>query len=175
MVEELELKRLSAEDEGAFFEGLKAFENEDLSWFTFDWKEGMRFPELLERLQKNEKGEELPEGFVPNTMFYAFVGDKIVGRLHIRHHLTETLEFRGGHLGYAVAPGYRGKGLGAQILQLGLNECQKLGLQKVLITCGDKNIPSWKAIERVGGRDYTLSIDLEARENLRRYWLKLDS
>lgn len=131
-------------------------------------------PELLERLKKNEKGEDLPEGFVPNTMFYAFVGNKIVGRLHIRHHLSEALEFRGGHLGYAVAPAYRGKGHGTQILKHGLRECQNLGLEKVLITCGDKNIRSWKTIERAGGRDYTLSRDLEARENLRRYWLTLE-
>jgi predicted acetyltransferase len=173
MATKLTLRRLSEYDELPFFQGLKAFEGEDLDWYTFDWKEGMSFSELLDRLEKNEKGAELPSGFVPNTMLYGFVEDKIVGRLHIRHKLNDHLRFRGGHLGYAVAPNSRGQGYATEMLQQGLKECHGLGLEKVLITCGDKNRPSWKVIENVGAYDYTLSIDLEARENLRRYWINL--
>ena len=175
MAKKLILRRLCQHDEASFFEGLKAFDGEDLDWYTFDWKEGMDFSGLLSRLDKNERGVNLPSGFVPNSMLYGFVEDKIVGRLHIRHKLNDNLRFRGGHLGYAVAPSSRGQGHATQMLREGLEECQKIGLQRVLITCGDKNRPSWKVIENVGGRDYTLSIDLDARENLRRYWIDLSS
>ncbi len=37
------------------------------------------------------------------------------------------------------------------MLRLGLFEAQKLGLQKVLITCHEDNIPSAKVIENNGG------------------------
>lgn len=171
MVGKLQLRRLCADDEQAFFNGLEAFKGEELDWYTFDWSEGMSFSKLLERLRKNQNGEDLPRGFIPNTMFYGFVDAQIVGRLHVRHKLTDNLKLRGGHLGYAVAPGLRGQGYATQMLMAGLEECKKLGIEDVLITCGDNNIPSWKVIEKAGGLDYTLSIDLCGRENLRRYWL----
>src|SRR5438876_674627 len=42
-------------------------------------------------------------------------------------------------------------GYGMLICRLALDEAQKLGLDRVLLTCADDNVGSWKVIERNGG------------------------
>lgn len=163
------LRRLTMADEMAFFEGLKKWEGEDLSWYTFDWREGVKFRDHLERLDKNEKGLDLPEGFVPSTMLYGFVDGEIVGRVSIRHQLNKFLEQRGGHIGYAVAPVFRGKGLASEMVSQSFETCRQLGLNALLVTCGDDNIASWKIIERIGGRKIEVVWDSQENEYMRKY------
>jgi len=58
----------------------------------------------------------------------------------------------GGNLGYYIRPSARNKGYGTKILELALVKAKKLGLQKVLITCDESNIPSKKIIEKNKGQ-----------------------
>ena len=45
------------------------------------------------------------------------------------------------------SPSYRMKGYGTHCLHLALKECEKLGLDTVLITCDEKNVGSARVIE----------------------------
>ena len=56
-----------------------------------------------------------------------------------------------GHIGYSVHPNKRRQGYATKQLQFALDEAEKLGLQKVLITCDKANIASAKTIQKVGG------------------------
>ena len=150
-VSELFLRELTEGDAAAFVQGANQWPEEDLVWYAFDWRPGQSFVGYLERLQKNSAGFDLPDGFVPNTMIYAFVEGQIVGRVHIRHHLNEALKRRGGHVGYAVAPSFRGQGYAKRMLKLAVPICERLGIHDVMLTCGDENVASYRVIEACGG------------------------
>ena len=55
----LTLRKLTAQDEKAFFEGMKAWEGESLSWYSFAWKEGMTYSEMLTLLENESAGINL--------------------------------------------------------------------------------------------------------------------
>ncbi len=167
----LHLRILTPTDGSAFFQGLKEFEGDDLAWYTFIWKPGMLYSDMLDRLRKDSAGEDLAPGRVAHTMLYAFVDDCIVGRLSVRHELNERLRHRGGHIGYAVAKRFRRKGYATEIVRQGLIFCAKLGIHPIMVTCGDTNTPSWKIIERFGGKLQDTIWDEEDKEMTRRYWI----
>ncbi len=97
------------------------------------------------------RGIGLKEGYVPQTIYWFYVDDRPVGFLKLRHALTDYLKNHGGHIGYGVAPKERGKGFGAKMLELGLVEARKLGINKILITCNSDNLASQRVAEKNGG------------------------
>jgi predicted acetyltransferase len=175
MAEALVLRELTAApaDETAFFAGMKAWEGEAPDWYTFSWKTGMSYAEMLEILRKEAAGIDLAPGRVPHTMFYAFVDGQIIGRLSVRHELNDYLRQRGGHFGYAVAPAFRRRGYATEIVRQGLGHCRRLGIREALVTCADSNTPSWKIIERFGGILQDRVFDEGHGEMIRRYRLAL--
>lgn len=171
---ELVLRRLTEADEALFLEGAKLWDGHPRDWYTFAWKPGVPFGQMLAEIENDSKGVGLPPNRVPATMLYAFIGDVIVGRLHIRHRLNEALTRRGGHIGYAVAPAFRGRKIATNIMAQGLEFCRKnLGLDKILVTCADTNVPSWKIIENFGGVLENKFFDDEDQATIRRYSINL--
>lgn len=167
------LRKLTAADEAAFVEGAKLWDGHSLSWYSFDWKPGQSYAEMLQTLERSARGEGLPEGRVPATMLYGFLGEVVIGRLHVRHQLNEGLLRRGGHIGYSVAPAFRGRKFASQMMEQGLAFCRQLGIDKVLLTCADKNEASWKIIENFGGVLENKFFDEDDQETIRRYWIPL--
>ena len=109
------------------------------------------FPVFRKKIMDNRKGINLYKGRVPATLYWAVVGDKVVGRLDLRHYLNKRLAKIGGHIGYSVSPSERGKGYATEMLRLGLKEARKLGIKKALVTCDETNHPSRRVIEKNGG------------------------
>ncbi len=169
----LKLRELSLKDEQAFMNGLKDWEGESLSWYTFDWKPGVLFSEHLDRLKKNKRGVETPKAHVPSTMLYGFVVGEIVGRVNVRHVLNEELNKRGGHIGYAVSQKHRKKGYALEMVKQSLSICKTLGIERLLVTCARANIPSWKIIESIGGELEAEVYDDIGKEIIRKYWVGL--
>ena len=167
------LRFLEDGDEAAFLEGLKAWDGDDASWHSFCWKEGMAYPEMMRILRDERAGRNLRPDRVPHTMLYGFVGGQIIGRLSVRHTLNEQLRYRGGHIGYAVAPPFRRRGYAKEMVRQGLNYCRGLGLAKIMVTCADDNEPSWKVIEAFGGKLEDKVWDNVDNETIRRYWIDL--
>ena len=169
----LDLRTLDDSDESAFLAGLRAWDGDDPSWHSFLWGDGLGWREMLEILEREQRGVGLAPGRVPHTMLYAFVDGQIVGRCSVRHALNDHLRHRGGHIGYAVAPPFRQRGHAGEILHQGLAYCRDvLGLPSVLLTCDDDNAASWRTIERAGGRLAGTALD-ESGVKFRRYWIEL--
>ena len=96
--------------------------------------------------------------------------NRMIGIINIRHELTDYLLKVGGHIGYSIHPDFWGQGYGSEQLVLALRECQKLGIQDVLITCDKNNPASAKVIIKNGG---TLENEVQEGEKIiQRYWIK---
>lgn len=98
------------------------------------------------------RGEGLQPGWVPCTTLFWREEQALRGVLNIRHSLTDSLRNLGGHIGYAVAPSHRRKGVASAMLAAALDEARALGIEEALLTCDADNIGSRKTIERNGGR-----------------------
>ena len=111
--------------------------------------------------------------YVPSSLYYAYDEERdiMVGAVNIRHYLNENLLFDGGHIGDGVRPSERRKGYATKIISLALEECKKLGIDKVLITCNKDNIGSKKSIINNGGVLENEVIDSEGIV-VQRYWIE---
>ena len=65
-----------------------------------------------------EKGIDLADGWVPETDFFLWDDEKIVGLFRVRHYLTPALANGGGHIGYGIKKEFRGKGYASEGLRL---------------------------------------------------------
>ena len=72
------------------------------------------------------EGKNLPEGYVPETFFFLWDNDTIVGQFRIRHYLCDSLRTGAGHIGYFIAKPYRGKGYGTEGLRMTLEEAHRI-------------------------------------------------
>lgn len=116
-------------------------------------------------------GEAVPK--VPFSVHWLVEGATFIGEASIRHRLNPHLAREGGHIGYGIRPRRQRRGYGRMILALALEECRRLGLDRVLVTCQDDNIPSARIIEANGGRLEGMGLGPWSLEPVRRYWIDL--
>jgi len=93
------------------------------------------------------------------------------GELRLRHYLNPALEQEGGHIGYTIRPSSRGRGMGKELLRLGLLEARAMGIGCVLVTCDDDNPASIGVIEANGGREFEAGVSQWSGKAIRRYWI----
>lgn len=99
--------------------------------------------------------------------------NKIVGIIDLRHHINHPILGEwGGHIGYCVRPDERRKGYAKEMLRLNLENCRRLGLEKVMISCHAGNIASERTILTNGGFFERLTNDDDGRA-VKRYWITL--
>jgi len=139
--------------EQSFMTLLSDFQENDPENAEFYSEAGVCFSHYVSTLDDHSKGINLPKFYVPCSHFWLITDeDEVAGVIRIRHRIdNEFLSLEAGHIGYDIAPAYRGKGLGTLMLRLALKEANKLGLDKVLITADEDNIASRKVIEANGG------------------------
>jgi predicted acetyltransferase len=137
----------------SFLQALKEYQVEGLANYV-DLDEAVLqvdFDGYVQKLRDEAVGENLPDGYVPHTLFWLVDGDEYLGRVDIRHTLNEFLKKEGGHIGYDIRPSQRRKGYGTLALKLGLEKAYDLGVKKVLVTCDVTNVGSNKIIVENGG------------------------
>lgn len=124
-------------------------------------------------LENLEIKEETPDGRVPDTTLFCLDRDRniFVGAVNIRHYLNEGLLATGGHIGDGIRPSERRKGYATAMIWLALDECRKLGIDRVLMCCDKDNVGSAKSIIRNGG---VLENEVEEDGGItQRYWIQL--
>lgn len=97
---------------------------------------------VIPKLLKNSEGLELPEGYVPDTYFFLWNDNKIVGLFKIRHYLNDFLKKGAGHIGYEILPEYRGKGFAKQGLILAIEKCKVIIREEEIYLSVHKNNPA---------------------------------
>lgn len=111
------------------------------------------FDKALYRMVEWSKGIGLPEGYVPETTLFVWNDMKIIGQARVRHFLNESLREGSGHIGYWIAPEYRGKGYGTETLRLVLQYAENVIPETEYYLRADKdNAASVRIMLKNGGR-----------------------
>lgn len=112
---EWEFVRNMPEDENGFTNSYHGISKQDF------------ITKVLPGMAKHEKGEDMPDWMVPETILYLWQDETIVGQFRIRHYLNDALRIGAGHIGYFIAKDYRSKGFATEGLR------QTLGVARTII------------------------------------------
>lgn len=125
------------------------------------------FPSYLQKKVNVSKGINLHPNQVPQTIYWLYVGGKLVGMGKLHDYLNDDLRKSGGHIGYAIRLSERGKGYGNLILREILKKSKEKCILEALLTCSEDNTPSRKVIEANGGQ-----LEDITEQSKCRYWIR---
>jgi predicted acetyltransferase len=163
----------STTHESAFVAMVTDFETYDAENAGFYAAAKQDFARYVQNLLNEERGINLKEGWVPCTHRWLLErSGAVVGVTRLRHRIDNAfLENEGGHIGYRVAPSWRGKGYGHLALQVALREAQRLRIDRVLLFTDECNAASRRVIERHGGELEAVAFSKHWNQRVCRYWI----
>ena len=170
-VEPVELVRPTTDLAASWWAMVDAFAGEEIHGSGLRPGEGdtlrdpHRFGLWVEWLVDQEGPHGWSPGRVPSSYRWIVLGERVVGTIAVRHALNEGLVVRGGHVGYAVEPGSRRRGVASSALRSALGIAARRGLGAVLVTCEVGNLASARTIVGAGGRPAGI------RDGSARYWV----
>ena len=101
----------------------------------------------IRMMQESGRGINLRPGRVPQTYFFLWDDDKIVGLFKVRHYLNRALRSGSGHIGFGIIDEYRGQHYASKGLALALEKARELVREDtVYMSCFRYNTPSLKAM-----------------------------
>lgn len=124
----LELRKMNLKDIKEQWEYVTALPKDEngltnpYEGITFEEYEAAVLPELM----MHENSVDMPEWFVPETYYYLWDDEVLVGEYRIRHYLTEALKIGAGHIGYSIKKEYRGRGYGTKGLAMVLDIAREI-------------------------------------------------
>ena len=147
-------------------------EKDEFNFLLSDYVQDEDFAPYLERVAAFKDVATVPEGKVVSTFLVAVVDGKIAGRISIRHSLNDFLALTGGHIGYGVAPEFRGQGVATYMLKYGLEFLKGIGVERCFISCLPHNDHSRRTIEKCGGEFAGIVADtFNGGKEYRTYWI----
>jgi len=161
-----ELRQLSIHDGKAVYDFLQTLPDENgyhNSAYQLSYDDYVAW---LQKMDDYAHGRHMPDWMVPSSEYWFLVDDQIVGNIRLRHYLNDALRKGGGHIGYAIAPAYRGKGYAKLMLKEMLKVAKAFPIDQVLLVTDIDNIASRKTMEACGG-----ILEKEAN-NYAYYWIK---
>ena len=147
----MELRKINAEDAYAQWQYTTKLP-EDENGLTNDFF-GVSFEEyketVLPKIISYEHPVNMPDWFVPETFYYLWDNDCLVGEFRIRHYLTDALRNGAGHIGYSIGKEYRKKGYGTEGLRLTLEIARKIVPEdEIYLRLLKSNVASLKVMEK---------------------------
>lgn len=145
----LKLRKMNYEDAEAQWKYVTALPRDE-NGLTNPY-EGIAFAEyrdiVLPKLMMHEHPVNMPDWFVPETFYYLWDDDTLVGEFRIRHYLTDALKEGAGHIGYSIHKYFRGRGYGTKGLALTLGVARKIVPEnEIYLRVLKTNIPSFKVM-----------------------------
>lgn len=124
----LYLKEMNLEDAEKEYEYITALPADETGFVNNHYGVGREefMSDVLPELLNSSKGIELPEGYVPETDFFLWNDDEIVGLFRIRHYLNEGLQNGAGHIGYGIKKEYRRRGFATEGLRLTIEKAKEI-------------------------------------------------
>ena len=96
-------------------------------------------------------GIDLKPGHVPQSYFFLWDDDKVVGLFKIRHYLSEALREGSGHIGFGIVKEYRNRHYATEGLGLALEKARDIVREDtVYMSCFRYNTASLKAMQANG-------------------------
>lgn len=127
----------------------------------------------LTEMRNRHSGKNLPDGYVRENFYLCYDKMRLVGVFSLKFELTEFLLNYGGHVGYAVRPSERNRGLATQMLRQGLVLAKEFGLKCVLCVCDNDNYASERVILKNGGQFENELYDTNEAITVKRFWIQL--
>ena len=112
-----------------------------------------RFAVYVHELEEQSRGIGLQPGWVPSSK-YVLINDEgaYVGIFNLRHRLNNNLRVGAGHIGYGIAPQYRGRGYATVGLRLTLDKARELGIDEAYLSVHKDNRASLAVQQHCGAR-----------------------
>lgn len=124
-------------------------------------------------MQNRKEGKNLPENYVRENFYLCYEDGVLVGVFSLKLELNDYLLSYGGHIGYAVRPSLRNRGIATKMLEKGLKIAKNLGMDSVLCFCDEDNVASEKVIINNGGKLINIVFDPEENVFVKRYRIDL--
>lgn len=106
---------------------------------------------VLPTLISYEHPVNMPDWFVPESYYYLWDRDRLIGEFRIRHYLTEALREGAGHIGYSIRKDKRGQGYGTAGLKLAIDIAKSMIPEKeIFLRVNKDNIASQRVMRKNG-------------------------
>ena len=106
---------------------------------------------VLPTLISYEHPVNMPDWFVPESYYYLWDRDCLVGEFRIRHYLTEALREGAGHIGYSIRKDKRRQGYGTAGLKLTVDIAKSMiPEEEIYLRVNKDNIASQKVMLKNG-------------------------
>lgn len=128
------------------------------------------FDSFLKKVEESKMG--INNNGLKEIFYFAIENDKIVGHGSIRLNpeVDKNINIYG-HIMYGVVPSKRRKGYGTLICKLLIKKATELGLENIIISCNNDNLPSSLIIKNNNGTLFEKAIDEEGNL-INRYKIK---
>lgn len=149
----LYLKEANFEDVEKEFEFVKNTPKDE-NGFTnpnFDCTKDEFENDILPRIINYSNGVGLPDGFVPETSYFLWDDETIVGWFRLRHYLNDFLRNGAGHIGYGIGKAYRGKGYATEGLRLTIEKAWDIIEEEEIYISVHKDNPASLKVQQKNG------------------------
>ncbi|GAC1389981.1 MAG: GNAT family N-acetyltransferase [Vulcanimicrobiaceae bacterium] len=109
------------------------------------------FPRYLAAIEDLRDGKGPLPNLVPMDTFWITEHGLLLGHIAIRYATTPEPEDIRGHIGYAIRPSARGRGVATAALRNGLALLRERGIRTARIACDASNAASARVIEKCAG------------------------
>ena len=123
-----------------------------------------------------EKGINLPDGYVPSVTYWIVSENEYIGSINIRLKLNDNLKFYGGHIGIAIKPSKQNNIYGYKAWLWAYKKAKELNISPILVTCYKSNVSSKRLLTSKYSNYYKVEEDT-IEENgtpheIMRFWYK---